>query len=191
MFLFVLKKTTELRINHKYCGINDHPFGLMMGELSKQHTGAKEVTALDITGNEISDSCIASTLQSSMMVRTLYVGGITVTDEGTLSLAATLVDNSSIEYLRLFWSSANPDNTMMKIGEYVGKSRLRDLELALSMPSTEDPKLIHHDWSLHVTVGRKDLVQSLGDSHQLEFLRLEEYVYNYGSVWSSTIKVSK
>ena len=190
---FVLKKTTELRINLKYCGIiNDHSFGLMMGELSKQHTGAKEVTALDITGNEISDSCIASALQSSMMVRTLYVGGITVTDEGTLSLAATLADNSSIEHLRLFWSSANPNNMKKKIlGEYVGKSRLRDLELALSMPSTEDPKLIHHDWSLRVTVGRKDLVQSLGDSHQLEFLRLEEYVYNYGSVWSSTIKVSK
>ena len=186
---FVLKNTTELCINLRYCGINDHSFGLMMGELSKQHAGEKEVTALDMTGNEISDSCIASALQSSITVRTLYVGGVTVTDEGALSLAATLADNSSIEYLRLFWSSVNPDNTMKKIGEYVGKSRLRTLELAMSMPSTEDPKLIHHDWSVRVRLGIKDLVRSLRNSHHLELLRLEEYVHNYGSVWSSAIKI--
>ena len=60
----VCRNSRKLRVNLYRCGINDHSFGLMMGELSKHAeacpAGALHgVTELDIRGNNIGDKDIA------------------------------------------------------------------------------------------------------------------------------------
>ena len=144
---FVLRNSRELRVNLSQCSIDDHSFGLMMGELSKHAeacpAGALHgVTELNISYNEIGDNGIAhiaTALQRNNTLKTLFIGGETTTDEGALSLAAALTANSSMEYLRLIWSSTHPDSALKNIGECVSKSTLRELELEMNMPSGEAP----------------------------------------------------
>ena len=88
-----------------------------MGELSKHAEACPAgtlhgVTELNISYNEIGDNGIAhiaTALQRNNTLKTLFIGGETTTDEGALSLAAALTANSSMEYLRLIWSSTHPD----------------------------------------------------------------------------------
>ena len=78
--------------------------------------------------------------RQTILLKILTIGGETTTDEGALSLAAALNANSSMEYLRLDWSSTHPDSTLKNIGECVNKSTLRILLLVMNMPSGEAPE---------------------------------------------------
>ena len=171
-------------MNLSDCGIDDHSFCLMMGELSKHAeacpAGALHgVTELDISSNKIGDNGIAhiaTALQTNNTLKTLLIGGETITDEGVLSLAAALTVNSSMEHLVLYWSSTHPDNTLKNIGECVSKSTLRELDLYMNMPSGEAPVAEERakEWLQCVEVGGKALIQSLEDSHlQTLYLALD------------------
>ena len=172
----VCRNSRKLRVNLYYCGINDHSFGLMMGELSKHAeacpAGALHgVTELNINGNYIGDKGIALisiALQTNTTMTKLDTSWCNITDEGALSLAAALTANSSMEYLMLHWSSTHPDSTLKNIGECVSKSTLRKLRLEMSMPASGEAPVTEErakEWLQCVEVGGKELIQSLVDSH--------------------------
>ena len=114
----VLRRNTELTVNLSSCNIDDHSFDLMMGELSKHAVEVNKGAVLNIIDNNISASCIASALQKTT-IKAVRVGGMASTDEGALSLVAALAANSSLEDLRLYWSSVQPGSTLKRIGEHV------------------------------------------------------------------------
>ena len=167
----VLRRNTELTVNLSSCNIDDHSFDLMMGELSKHAVEVNKGAVLNIIDNNISASCIASALQKTT-IKAVRVGGMASTDEGALSLVAALAANSSLEDLRLYWSSVQPGSTLKKIGEHVNRSTLKRLELALSMlwDCTE-----LNEWLNDVEAGIKTLLLSLEDS-QLKELHYLYYV---------------
>ena len=235
----VCRNSRKLRVSLSLCGINDHSFGLMMGELSKHAeacpAGALHgVTELDISGNRIGDKgialistalqtnttmtkldineCnmsddgaeslaraltvnmtlqelevgynyiisdtgiahIATALRTNNTLKKLVIGRKSTTDEGALSLAAALTANTSMEYLKLYWSSTNPDSTLKNIGECVRKSTLREVHLEMIMPASGEAPVTEErakEWLQCVEVGGKELIQSLVDSH-LEDLHL-------------------
>ena len=126
---FVLRFTRKLRVNLSHCSIDDNSFGLMMGELSKHAeacpAGALHgMTELDISGNKIGDNGIAriaTALQTNIILKAITIGEDTTTDEEASSLAAALTAISSMEHLKLIWSSTHPDRTLKKIGDCVRK----------------------------------------------------------------------
>ena len=118
---FVLRNSRKLNINLVHCSIDDHSFGLMMGELSKACPAVK-VAVLNITNNKITAGGIATGLQANTTLKTICVGGETTTDEEALSLAAASTENTSIECLRLYWLSTHPESTLKEIGECVRTS---------------------------------------------------------------------
>ena len=179
---FVLRNTSELYVNLYGCRIDDHSLCVLMGELSKHAEASREgilhsVTELKISNNNIRDSGIthiATSLQTNITLKILFVGDETITDEGAVLLSSALTSNRSMEYLVLEWSSTHPDSTLKEIGECVRKSTLRTLALYIlrSQPSDEAPTVEQvKEWLQCVEVGGKELIQSLEDS-QLQSVTL-------------------
>ena len=162
---------TELRING--CSISDEG-----AESLARALVSLNLQELHISDNEIGDNGIAhiaTALQTNTtkLTKLVFEKG-TITDEGALSLAAALTANSSMEYLRLSWSSTHPDSTLKKIGEYVRTSMFYSIELVMNMPSGEAPVTEERakKWLQCVVVGGKELIQSLEDSINLRDLRI-------------------
>ena len=90
-----------------FCGINDHSFGLMMGELSKHAeacpAGALHgVTELNISGNNIGDKGIAlisTALQTNTTMTKLDITECNMSDDGAESLARALTVNKTLQKL--------------------------------------------------------------------------------------------
>ena len=97
--------TTMRSLQISRCSISDEGAESLAGALAVN----RSLKDLDISDNEIGDNGIAhiaTALQTNnTLTRLVFDEGGTVTDEGALSLAAALTANSSMEHLRLYWSS--------------------------------------------------------------------------------------
>ena len=109
----VCRNSRKLSVYLSYCGINDHSFGLMMGELSKHAeacpAGALHgVTELDISYNEIGDKGIAlisTALQTNTTMTTLNISGCNMSDDGAESLARALTVNKTPQELNVSYNN--------------------------------------------------------------------------------------
>ena len=89
---FVLRNCRKLKVNLVCCGIDDHSFCLMMGELSKHAeacpAGALHgVTKLDIRGNKIGENGIAhiaTALQTNTTMTKLNISMCSMSDKGVV-----------------------------------------------------------------------------------------------------------
>ena len=103
----VCRNSRKLRVNLSFCGINDHSFGLMMGELSKHAEACPAgallgVTELNISGNNIGDKGIAlisTALQTNTTMTKLDITKCNMSDDGAESLARALTVNKSLQEL--------------------------------------------------------------------------------------------
>ena len=112
----VCRNSRKLRVNLSYCGINDHSFGLMMGELSKHAeacpAGALHgVTELDIRGNKIGDkgivALISTALQTNTTLTNLNIGACNMSDDGAESLARALTVNKTLQELDVSYNNVS------------------------------------------------------------------------------------
>ena len=109
----VCRNSRKVRVDLSRCGINDHSFGLMMGELSKHAeacpAGALHgVTELDISHNEISDKGIAlisTALQTNTTMKTLNISLCNMSDDGAESLARALTVNKTLQELDVSYNN--------------------------------------------------------------------------------------
>ena len=111
----VCRNSRNLRVNLFYCGINDHLFGLMMGELSKHAEACPAgalpgVTELNISINEIGDEGIAlisTALQTNTTIIKLDISGCNMSDDGAESLARALTVNKTLQELYVRYNDIN------------------------------------------------------------------------------------
>ena len=104
---YVCRNSRKLSVNLSRCGINDHSFGLMMGELSKHAEGfpadaLRGVTELNISCNNIGDKGIAlisTALQTNTAMTRRYVTKCNMSDDGAESLARALTVNKTLQEL--------------------------------------------------------------------------------------------
>ena len=158
-FLAFNARHSELRVDLSACSLDDHLFGLLVGELSKHiHAGAKaalhEVTeridnyALGITAtalqtnisfNEIGDNGIAhiaTALQTNTM-KTLDISDCSISDEGAESLASALAVNRSLLELNISFNKIG-DNGIAHIATVLQKNTtLRTLAISSCSISDE------------------------------------------------------
>ena len=158
-FLAFNARHSELRVDLSACSLDDHLFGLLVGELSKHiHAGAKaalhEVTeridnyALGITAtalqtnisfNEIGDNGIAhiaTALQTNTM-KTLDISDCSISDEGAESLARALAVNRSLLELNISFNKIG-DNGIAHIATVLQKNTtLRTLDISSCSISDE------------------------------------------------------
>ena len=103
----VCRNSRKLRVNLTCCHINDHSFGLMMGELSKHAAACPAgalhgVTELNISGNTIGDKSIdliSTALQTNTTMTKLDISGCKMSDDGAESLARALTVNKTLQEL--------------------------------------------------------------------------------------------
>ena len=109
----VCRNSRKLRVNLSSCGINDHSFGLMMGELSKHAeacpAGALHgVTELNISGNNIGDKGIALTsasLRTNTTMSRLNISECNMSDDVAESLARALTVNKTLQELYVSYNN--------------------------------------------------------------------------------------
>ena len=109
----VCRNSTKLRVDLSRCGINDHSFGLMMGELSRHAeacpAGALHgVTELDISNNLIGDNGIAlisTALQTNTSMTILNISTCNMSGDGAESLARALTANKTLQKLYVSWNN--------------------------------------------------------------------------------------
>ena len=138
---------------------------------------------LNICDNNIGDNGathIATALRTSTLRSLLFygVGSGIVTDKAALSLAAALTANTSMEVMKLGWTSTNPDTTLKKMGECIKKSTLRKLRLYIDIPEPLDEPQVSLEeerlWLNCVEAGGKEFILSMEDS-RLEIFSLSHY----------------
>ena len=95
----------------------------------------------------------------------MTVGTYNVTDMGLVPLLEALPRQHSLEKLRLIWTLSHPDESLKKIGECVGRSRMKELELEPYSPSLQSEEAVK-EWLQSVMDGGKSLLQSF--SHYQE-----------------------
>ena len=105
----VSRNSRKLSVRFVSCGINDHSFGLMMGELSKHAeacpAGALHgVTELNISANIIGDKGIAlisTALQTNTTMTKLNISLCSMPNDGAESLARVLTVNKTLQELNV------------------------------------------------------------------------------------------
>ena len=113
----VCRNSRKLRVNLSFCGINDHSFGLMKGELSKHAeacpAGALHgVTELNISRNNIGDKGIALiSLQTNTTMTKLDITECNISDDGAESLARALTVNKTLQELHVRYNIINISDT--------------------------------------------------------------------------------
>ena len=100
----VCRNSRKLGVDLSRCGINDHSFSLMMGELAEAcPAGALHgVTELNISGNNIGDKAIAiisTALQTNTTMARIVITGCNMSDDGAESLARALTVNKTLQEL--------------------------------------------------------------------------------------------
>ena len=164
----VCRNSRKLRVNLYRCGINDHSFGLMMGELSKHAeacpAGALHgVTELDIRGNNIGDKGIAlisTALRTNTTMTKLNISGCNMSDNGAESLARALTVNKILQELDVRYydisdisiahisSALRTNSTLKKVvigGETATDEGALSLAAALTANSSMEYLMLH--WS--------------------------------------------
>ena len=152
------------------CSIDDQCLGMLLGistdhaETSSKSGVLESVKTLLVTGNEqMTDTgiaYIARALISNSIIKTLHVGSNRVTDMGLVPLLEVLPRLHSLEWLELNWSVSHPDESLKKIGECVGRSTLKQLELYSSSPPLQSEEAVK-EWVQSVVVGGNSLIHSL------------------------------
>ena len=104
-----------------------------------------------------------------------------------MSLATALTTNTSMENMKLGWTSTHPDTTLKKMAECVKKSTLRELKLGIVTPQPLDEPRVSleeaREWYQHLEVGGiKEFILSLEDSC------LESFSLTHFNLESSSIK---
>ena len=154
-------------LNVRGCGISDEGAESLAGVLGVNWS----LQELFISGNQIG-SCgldhIVKALQRNTTLKKLWAGGGSLTrDNEIVLLSEALTANCSLEYLRLYWSSARPDNVFRMIGQNARNSQLKTLFLHVAIHTSKGEVLTKErakEWLEYLEVGGKELVQSLEDS---------------------------
>ena len=161
--------TGHIELNLFDCSIDDQCLSMLLG-ISTEHAETSctsnvlepvETLLVEVNGyTDTGIAYIARALISNNTLKTLMVGNDSVTDMGLVPLLEALPRLHSLETLVLLWSLSHPDETLNKIGECVGRSTLKRLELwfySLSLQSEEVVK----EWLQSVVVGGNSLIRSL------------------------------
>ena len=144
------------------CSIDDQCLGMLLGISSSEHatiSGVLEsVETLQVVGNEYTDTVyIARALLANNTIKTLHVGDNVKTD---MKLLEVLPGQNSLEELVFSWSLSHPDESLKKIGECVGRSKLKKLDLTSFSPSLQSEEAVK-EWVESVAVGGNSLIRSL------------------------------
>ena len=87
-------------------------------------------------------------------------------------LAKAIARNATMQFLWFVWSSAQPNNTLPKLGRSLRKSALRKIVLHVHIPPlSEVTQAVTDEWEIQFKVGGEKFLQSLKDSRLME-LRL-------------------
>ena len=119
----VCRNSRKLSVDLYHCGINDHSFGLMMGELSKQAEACLAdalhgVTELNISFNKIGDKGIAlisAALQTNTTMTKVDIAGCNMSDDGAESLARALTVNKTLKILDVRYNDIISDTGIAHI----------------------------------------------------------------------------
>ena len=119
----VCRNSRKLSVDLYYCGINDHSFGLMMGELSKHAEACPAdalhgVKELNISFNKIGDKGIAlisAALQTNTNMTKLDIAGCNISDDGVESLARALTVNKTLQILDVRYNDIISDTGIAHI----------------------------------------------------------------------------
>ena len=164
----VCRNSRKLSVRFVSCGIDDHSFGLMIGELSKHAeacpAGALHgVTELNIRGNKIGDKGIAlisTALQTNTTMTRIDIDFCNMSDDGAKSLARALTVNKTLQKLDVSFNNISDtgiahiatalrtNNTLKKIsigGETATDEGALSLAAALTANSSMEYFMLH--WS--------------------------------------------
>ena len=153
------------------CSIDDQCLGLLLGvsdELDQPSSTADSVLdsvkELEMHYNEYTNAgilYIAKTLVSNDTLTSLCVGSDSVTDMELVPLLEALERQNSIKQVQLVWELSNPMASLMKIGEWAGKSSTLDgLVLHPSSPVFPSEEALK-EWIQSFIVGGNSLIHSL------------------------------
>ena len=164
--------TGQIHLDLSCSSIDDQCLGMLLG-ISTEHAETsctssvlESVETLNADFNEYTDTgiaYIARALVSNNTLKTLCVGNDSVTDTGLVPLLEALPRLHSLEKLVFDWSMSHPDETLNKIGECVGRSTLRELELWSYSPSLQSEEAVK-EWIQSVVVGGNNLIHFLEHS---------------------------
>ena len=159
----------QIDLNISDCSIDDQCLGMLLG-ISNEHSVTsstssvlESVETLQVEYNKFTDTgigYIARALTSNSTIQKLYVGNDSVTDMGLVPLLEVLPSLYSLENFVLHWSLSHPDESLKKIGECVGRSTLKTLQLLPYSQSLQSEEAIK-EWVQSVVVGGKSLIRSL------------------------------
>ena len=181
-FLFSIRNMVkgQLCLNLSYC--SDDSLAILLANFPEHmHAGTSSTSDILapvqklILNNGYTDSgipYIARALESNNTLKSLTVGTGNVTDMGLVPLLEALPRQHSLEKLRLIWTLSHPVESLKKIGECVGRSRMEELELEPYSPSLQSEEAVK-EWLQSVMVGGKSLLQSF--SHYQEKCSLQMF----------------
>ena len=159
----------QLYLNIFNCSIDDQCLGMLLGISTEQAetfstSGVLDsVETLQVEGNKYTDTgiaYIAKALISNSNLKTLTVGNSSVTNMGLVPLLEALPRQHSLEELELHWSISHADESLKKVGECIGRSTLKQLQLFLYSPSFQSEEAVKQ-WVQSVVVGGNSLICSL------------------------------
>ena len=170
--------TRQIKLNLSWCSIDDQCLGMLLG-ISTEHAEKsctasvlESVEILKVDSNKYTDTgiaYIARALIHNNTVKILWLGKDSVTDMGLVPLLEALPRLHSLKQLVLFWSSSHPDESLIKIGECVGRSTLKQLQLWSYSPSLQSEEAVK-EWVQSAVVGGNSLISSL-EQCQVSFLK--------------------
>ena len=159
----------QIDLNLSFCSIDDQCLGILLG-ISSEHSETsstsgvlESVETLQVQHNKFTvtgNTYIARALISNSTIKTLNVGNVSVTDMGLVPLLEVLPRLHSLEELILYWSLSHPDESLKKIGECVGRTTLKQLQLFPYSSSLQSEEAIK-EWVQSVVVGGNSLIRSL------------------------------
>ena len=169
-------------LNSRFTSIGDEGVAHIANALQANTT----MKVLDVSNCDISckgAESLARTLAASSSLEKLYISGNKfVDDKAALSLGAALMTNTSMEDMKLSWTSTHPDTTLKKMAECVKKSTLKELELVIVTPQPlGKPRVCLEEaseWYRCLEVGGKEFILSLEDSRLENFLLIIKH-YNF------------
>ena len=159
----------QIDLNISLCSIDDQCLGMLLG-ISTEHSETsstsgvlESVVTLHVELNEYTDTgigYITRALTSNSTIKTMYVGSHSVTDMGLVPLLEVLPRLHLLKWLQLYWTLSHPDESLNMIGECVGRSTLKRLDLVPYSPSLQSEEAVK-EWVQSVVVGGNSLIRSL------------------------------
>ena len=161
--------TGQIELDISRCSIDDQCLGMLLG-ISTEHAETsctssvlESVETLIVELNKYTDTgmaYIARALISNNTLKSLRVGNDSITDLGLVPLLEAVPRLNSLSMLVLLCSLSHPDRTLLKIGECVWRSTLRELVLFPCSPSLQSEEAVK-EWVQSVVVGGNSLILTL------------------------------